>query len=150
MESSLKQLLDKAVLDKMEWETVTMPFPSSDGNNFNLCDYIGLDCSRSRECFFFPEEYNSCSKETRDSLAKTLKIAAAHGRFPLVQRGWDAGMRRMRLERFRSRVHNKETCKQSEKIPSENRKRNISFKQPQKGKECPFRFSIYWVPERVR
>jgi hypothetical protein len=47
-----------------------------------------------------------------------------------VQRGWDAGMRRMRLERFRSRVHNKETCKQSEKIPSENRKRNISFKRP--------------------
>jgi hypothetical protein len=72
MESSLKQLLDKAVLDKMEWETVTLPFPSSDGNNVNLCDYIGLDCSRSGECFFFPEEYNSCSKETRDSLAKTL------------------------------------------------------------------------------
>jgi hypothetical protein len=107
MDRTLKQLLDKSIEDKMEWDTLCIPFPTKDGD-VNLCDYIGLDCKHMGECFFFPEEYNSNLKETRDSLSKALKIAAAEGKFPLVDRGWNGKQMFIRFECFRTRVCNKE------------------------------------------
>jgi hypothetical protein len=41
MDRTLKQLLDKSIEDKMEWDTLCIPFPTKDGD-VNLCDYIGL------------------------------------------------------------------------------------------------------------
>jgi hypothetical protein len=89
MDSYLKQLLDKTVSEQMEWEAASIPFAATDGQQHNLCDYMGKDCRCMGDCFFFPQKFNSCSKETRDALAKALEIASAEGKFPLVQRGWD-------------------------------------------------------------
>jgi hypothetical protein len=149
MDRTLKQLLDKSIEDKMEWDTLCIPFPTKDGD-VNLCDYIGLDCKHMGECFFFPEEYNSHLKETRDSLSKALKIAAAEGKFPLVDRGWNGKQMFIRFECFRTRVCNKEKQIQISPPALEKKKRSVSYKKAQKGKECTFRFSVYWVPTQSR
>jgi hypothetical protein len=148
MDCSLKQLLDNNIASKKEWMTECIPFPSKEGQEVNLCDYIGLDCKRIGECFMFPEGYDSTSN-CRNSLAKAIKIAAANGKFPLVERGWDAKKRRLRFECFRSRSHDADRYKTKQNSLSNVaiKHRNVSFIRPQKGKECPFRFSIFWMTE---
>jgi hypothetical protein len=149
MDGILKDVLDQCIADKKRWNTVSIPFPTQNGE-VNLCDYIGFDCRLLGECFVFPDQYNSSSKETRARLAKALKIAAAEGKFPLVEQGWDEKKKQIRFECFRSQSHSERTYqkRQGTSFPREDANAcSTSSKRPDKGKECPFHFYLYWVQE---
>jgi hypothetical protein len=150
MDSSIKELPDKSIVDRQEWETVSILFPTNSGPDTNLCDYIGFDCKRLGERFLFPEQYDSASKEVRARLAMALKIAAAHAKVPLVERGWDMKRKQMRFECFRSRARGNKRKLEKNASSLEKKTRRSSSKRAPKGKQCVFRFHVYWLPEEKR